>query len=47
MQGNLKWGICLHLLYSCIIIAEKISKLDREAGGGFSCQSKTIGGNTK
>jgi hypothetical protein len=36
--------IYLHLPHSCIIIAETISKLDREAGGGFSCQSKTIGG---
>jgi hypothetical protein len=36
--------ICLHLPHACIIIVEKISKLDREAGGGFSCQLKTIGG---
>jgi hypothetical protein len=39
--------ICLHLPHSCIIIAEKISKLDWEAKGGFSCQSQAIGGITK
>jgi hypothetical protein len=36
-------SICLHLPHACIIIVENICKLDREAGGGFSCQSKTIG----
>jgi hypothetical protein len=39
--------ICLHLPHACIIIVENISKLDREAGGGFLCQSEAIGGNTK